>query len=120
MHFSRNYEIAIFFRKANSTTKKWCVVGWWESAPLEKRLSEKPPIGAENFSYLQKAWEQEKMQSFKDIFRCYNNKVFDPSLDAMQKKVHFYHNKGFYMLKLGCTLPNLAKICLHSSTSAKF
>ena len=23
------------------------------------------------------------------------------------------------MLKLGCTLPNLAKTCLHSSTSAK-
>ena len=24
------------------------------------------------------------------------------------------------MLKLGCTLPNLANICLHKSTSAKF
>ena len=24
------------------------------------------------------------------------------------------------MLKLGCTLPNLANLCLHKSTSAKF
>ena len=34
--------------------------------------------------------------------------------------IHSYHKKGIDMLKLGCTLPNLANICLHSSTSAKF
>ena len=32
----------------------------------------------------------------------------------------FYHKKGNYMLKLGCTLPNLANTCLHKSTSVKF
>ena len=32
----------------------------------------------------------------------------------------FYHKKEIDMLKLGCTLPNLANICLHKSTSAKF
>ena len=31
----------------------------------------------------------------------------------------FYHKKKIDMLKLGCTLPNLANICLHKSTSAK-
>ena len=34
--------------------------------------------------------------------------------------IEFYHNKGDDMLKLGCTFPNLANICLHSSFSAKF
>ena len=34
--------------------------------------------------------------------------------------VAFYHKKGIDMLNLGCTLPNLANICLHKSTSAKF
>ena len=34
--------------------------------------------------------------------------------------LEFHHNKSVDMPKLGCTLPNLAKICLHSSTSAKF
>ena len=34
--------------------------------------------------------------------------------------IHFYHENGIDMLKLGCTLPNLANIFLHSSTSAKF
>ena len=34
--------------------------------------------------------------------------------------IQFYHNTGIYMLKLGCTLPNLANICLHKSTNYKF
>ena len=38
----------------------------------------------------------------------------------MQKKIAFYHDKSIDMLKLGCTLPNLANIWLHKSTDAKF
>ena len=34
--------------------------------------------------------------------------------------MEFYHNKGIDMLKLGCTLTNLANICLHKSTNRKF
>ena len=34
--------------------------------------------------------------------------------------IAFYHDKDTDMLKLGCTLPNLAKFCLHKSTDAKF
>ena len=38
----------------------------------------------------------------------------------MQKMIEFYHDKGIDTLKLGCTLPNLANICLHKSTDYKF
>ena len=38
----------------------------------------------------------------------------------MQKLIEFYHNKGIDMLKLGCTIPNLANIRLHKSTDSKF
>ena len=38
----------------------------------------------------------------------------------MQKMIEFYHNKGIDMLILGCSLPNLANICLHKSTDSKF
>ena len=38
----------------------------------------------------------------------------------MQKMIVFYHDKDVDMLKLGCTLPNLANNCLHKSTDAKF
>ena len=34
--------------------------------------------------------------------------------------IAFYHDKDIDMLKLGCTLPNLADICLHKSSDAKF
>ena len=60
------------------------------------------------------------MQTFSAFPRWYNNKDVVPTLEAMQKKIVFYHNKGIDMLKLGCTLPNLANICLHKSTDSKF
>ena len=34
---------------------------------------------------LDKVWEQEKMQSFKDFLRWYNNKDVVPTLEPMQK-----------------------------------
>ena len=60
------------------------------------------------------------MSSFNDFLRWYNNKDVVPTLDAMQKMIAFYHQKDFDMLKLGCTLRNLANICLYKSTDAKF
>ena len=60
------------------------------------------------------------MSPFKDFLRWYNNKDVVPTLEAMQKMIAFYHDKDIDMLKLGCTLPNLANICLHKSTDAKF
>ena len=43
-----------------------------------------------------------------------------PTLEAKQKLIAFYHDKDIDMLKLGCTLPDLANFCLHKSTDAKF
>ena len=60
------------------------------------------------------------MSSFKDILRWYNNKDVVPTLETMQKMITFHHDKDVDMLKLGCTLPNLAIFCLHKSTDANF
>ena len=62
----------------------------------------------------------EGMKSFKDFLMWYNNKAVVPTLEAMQKMIEFYHQKEIDMSKLGCTLPNLANICLHKSTDSKF
>ena len=59
------------------------------------------------------------MWTFKDILRWYNNNDVVPTPEAMQKMLSFHHKKGIGMLQLGCTLPSLANICLHKSTSAK-
>ena len=91
-----------------------------EEALSKMKLSKPPPSGEENYQYLLDIWNQQNMCTFKDFLRWYNNKDVVPTLEAMQKMLAFYHMKGIDMLKLGCNLPNLANICLHKSTSAKF
>ena len=78
-----------------------------------------PPAGAENCSYLQSVWENHNMQYFSDFLKWYNNKDVVATLEATQKMIEFYHNKGIDMLKLGCTLHNLVNKCLHKSRDSK-
>ena len=85
-----------------------------------KKIYEPPATVQENYQYLTNVWQQENIRTFKDFLRSYSHQYVVPTLEAMQKMVDFYHNKGIGMLKLGCTLPNLANICLHKSTTAKF
>ena len=91
-----------------------------EQAVVKLKLSKTHPIGIETNQYLQQIWKQEQMSSFKDFLRRYNNKDVVPTLEAMQRMIAFHHDKDIDMLKLGCTLPSLAIICLHKSTDAKF
>ena len=91
-----------------------------EQAVSKLRMDRKPPTGDENYSYLQGIWVNEGMKSFKEFLMWYNYKDVVPTLEAMQKMIEFYHQKEIDMLKLGCTLPNLASICLHKSTDSKF
>ena len=60
------------------------------------------------------------MKSFKDFLMWYNTKDVVPTLEAMQEIIEIYHQKEIDMLKLGCSLPKLANICLHKSTDSKF
>ena len=91
-----------------------------KQAVVKMKLSKPPPTGIEKYQYLQQIWKQERMSLFKDFLRWYNNKDVVPTFGAMQKMTAFYHDKDIYMLMLGCTLSNLANICLHKSTDAKF
>ena len=88
-----------------------------EQAVLRLKLSKPPPTGNDDCHYLPQIWKQEQRSSLTDFLRWYNNKD-EPTLEAMQKMIAFYHDKDIDMLKLGCTLPNLANICLHKSTDA--
>ena len=90
-----------------------------EQAVVKFKLSKLPPTEVESYQYLQQIWKHEKVSSIKDFLRWCNNKDV-PTLEAMQKMIAFYHDKDIDMLKLGCTLPNLANICLHKPTDAKF
>ena len=91
-----------------------------EQAVCKLRQNKIPPTGDKNYAYLLSIWLSEGMKSFKDFLLWYNNKNVVPTLEAMQKMIEFYHQKYIAMLKLGCTLPNLANICLNKSTDSKF
>ena len=91
-----------------------------EQAVIKLELSKPPPTGIENYHYLQQIWKQEQMSSFRDFLRWQKNKDVVPTLEARQKIIAFYHDKDIDMLKLVCTLRNLANICLQKSTDAKF
>ena len=86
----------------------------------EMGLKGKPRTGIESYALLEELWKVEKMKTFRDFLRWYNNKDVVPTLQAMKKMMKFYHDQKIDMLKLGCTLPNLANICLHKSTDRKF
>ena len=91
-----------------------------EQALVKLRMERKHPTGVENYSYLQSVCENFNMQYISDFLEWYNNKDVVPTLEAMQKRIESYHNEGIDMLKLRCTLPNLANICLHKSTDSEF
>ena len=91
-----------------------------EEALSKMKLSKPPSSGEQNYQFLLDIWNHENMCTFKEFLRWYNNKDVVPTLEAMQKMLVFYRKKRIEMLKLGCTLPYLANICLHKSTSANF
>ena len=88
---------------------------------LSKQKSEQPPLtGQKNYQYLTSVLQQENMRTFRDFLLYYYSKDIVPTLEAQQKMVDSYHNKGIDMLKLGCTFLNLENICLQQSTTAPF
>ena len=58
----------------------------------------------------------------------FNQRLFAPveqrrccaTFGGNRKVIDLYHDKDIGMLKLGCIMPNLAKICFPKSTAANF
>ena len=90
-----------------------------EQAVVNLKLSKPSPTAIENYQLLQQIWKQEQMSYIKGFLHWHNNKDVVPTSEARLKMIAFYHDKNIHMLKLGCTLPNLANICLRKSTDAK-
>ena len=99
--------------------EKLILRGYTEKDALRK-LGSVPLTEEKNYSPLRTVSRIENMTTFKIFLKWYNNKHVIPTLEALQKMMKFYDDRGSYKIRLGCTLPNLANICLHSSTNAKF
>ena len=83
------------------------------------KVNQPPPSGQQNYQYFISMCEQGNMRFYEDFLRWYNNTDLVPTFEATQKFVDFHHKKRIDWLKLGYTLPNLAIICVHRSTTAK-
>ena len=58
--------------------------GFSQQESLKKlRLKNVLPSGIDNYNYLKVVWEQEKMATFRDFVKWYNNKDVVPTLEAM-------------------------------------
>ena len=90
-----------------------------KQATAKLGMDNAPPTGAENYAYLLNISDNEHMQYFADFLNWYNNKDVVPTLEAKQKMIEFYQYKGIVMLKLGCNLSKLGKICLHKPADLK-
>ena len=99
--FRTNYEIATFLEKYLGYEKLMHNGLMTKSSLVDRILCGRPPAGAENYSHFQKMWKQEIMQSIKHVLRRYNNKDFDPTLEAIEKMVEFHLNKGVDVLNCG-------------------
>ena len=96
-------------------------MGLSEDDALKKmKIRKIPNTMEENYADLKEIWLQHGMTSFRDYLQWYNNKDVVPTKEAIRRMMLFYHAKNIDMLKLGCTLPNLANTFLHKSTSDKF
>ena len=91
--------------------------GFWKAGI---RCSPGKLSGKQNYALLEELWKIETIKTFCDFNRLYSNKDVVPTLQAVKKMTKFYHDRKIDMLKLGCTLPTLAKICLHKSTDRTF
>ena len=86
----------------------------------EMGLKSKPLYRKMNYGLLEELWKIEKKKTFLDFVRLFNKKNVVPILQAMNKITKFCHDQKGDMLQLGCTLPNLAIVCIHKSKDRKF
>ena len=64
--------------------------GFSQQESLKKlRLKNVPSSGIDNYNYLKVVWEQEKMATFRDFVKWYNNEDVVPTMEAMQKMMEF-------------------------------
>ena len=64
-----------------------------EQVVCKLRLNKIPPTGDESYAYLRSIWVSEGMKFSKGFLMWYNNKDVVPTLEAMQKRIEFYHQK---------------------------
>ena len=119
MPSTTNFEIAILSEEIILATKSRCDVVWNLNLPRRKWDSPKNHFLEHRYVFFCRKCGSRSCSHSKAFFAVPKQRQCS-NIEALQKTVEFYHNKSIDVLKLGCTLPNLANNCLNSSTSAKY
>ena len=77
-------------------------------------------ISEDEYQVCVNAWKNNKMTTFKDFLKWYNNLDVLPFIEALGKMKTFYENKNLDIFKDGVSLPGLVLKYLIRSTSATF
>ena len=119
--FSANLETCTPWKRIIQIIKKYLAADWrLEKHYLEwsfpnHRLQERKTT---NFCLIYGIMR--KCEHLKTFYSGTTTKTLSQHSKQCKKCLFFYCRKGMEMLKVGCTLPNFAKIFLHISTGAKF
>ena len=98
-----------------------CQSGMTAEQAVGKMKLSKPLLSEiENYQYLQRVLERERMNSIEECLHWYNNKDVVLTLEARKKMIAFCHNKNIDLLKLGYTLPTLLTFVNISLPMQKF
>ena len=104
-----------------SDLKKLLSCGLETQEKISKMKLSKPPSSGEKITNLCFIYGITRICAHsKTFYAGATTKTLFQHSKQGKKSLRFFQKKEIDMLKLGCTLPNLANIPLHKSTSAKF
>ena len=115
-----NYPSLPEYQDFYSTLKK-CNVLNEEFEAYEKlsdpKPSQPPKTGMENYQELQNIWEREKMSTFADFLKYYNNLDTEPFVEAVEKFLEYYKELNIHPFKEAVSLPGIARHLLLNNTT---
>jgi len=88
---------------------------WWSSLKNKSVLDDGEKTIQENYSWLEKVWEEEGMQNFKDFLIWYNNLDVFPFVNALSRLCRFYFEKGIDIFKETISVPGVARKMIFES-----
>jgi len=82
---------------------------WWSSLKNRSVLDDGNKSIEENYSWLQEAWKEEGMKTFRDFLIWYNNLDVFPFVKALSRLCEFYFEKGVDIFKESISVPGVAR-----------
>jgi hypothetical protein len=81
------------------------------------KLDAPPQTGIQKYEDLQNLWNREKMKTFSDYLKYYNNLDVGPFVSAVEIMLGFYREKNIDVFKTTISIPGIARQLLFTAAS---